>query len=111
MQTEGEFYQDTIAHIHSVQRYLRRAIYDLLQRSEYHDASKLQEPEASGFRAMTNDGRLKETTYGSDEYRAILREHKPTIAHHYEANDHHPEYFTAQALERATDLERGGDPV
>lgn len=37
--------------------------------------------------------KLAELAYGSDEYRAALRENKPTIDHHYAVNDHHPEHW------------------
>lgn len=92
--TEDERYeQETKEHIATVEAWMGRAIQDLATRSIHHDLSKLQEPERSGFQAMTADARLKDLTYGSDEYRAVLREHKPTIRHHYEHNDHHPEHF------------------
>lgn len=72
---------------------MREAISDLTSRVSCHDRSKMEEPEVSGFARMKADRRLKDLTYGSDEYRAVLREHKATIAHHYEHNDHHPEHF------------------
>ena len=83
--------QDTLTHIHKVQDNLVQAIDNLADRAEVHDASKLEEPEKSGFDAMM--GRLSNAVYGSDDYKAALAEGKPTIAHHYAANDHHPEHW------------------
>lgn len=93
MTPDEQFEQETQEHISAVSSWLGRAQQDLDNRRITHDASKLQEPERSGFQAMTADARLKDLTYGSEEYRAVLREHKPTIQHHYAHNDHHPEFW------------------
>jgi hypothetical protein len=89
---DERYEQETREHIAAVREWMRVARDHLLIREQDHDRSKLEEPERSGFQAMTADARLKELTYGSDEYRAVLREHKPTIQHHYQENDHHPEH-------------------
>jgi Family of unknown function (DUF5662) len=80
---------DTYAHILQVQRYLLRAIAELQRRLVEHDVTKLESPEREAYDLMTP--RLRSTPYGSDEYRATLREMKPAIQHHYEHNPHHPE--------------------
>jgi hypothetical protein len=82
---------DTYKHIQTVQRFMRRMIESLLFRSEVHDQSKLVSPEKEAFDEITP--KLAGLTYGSDEYRATLREMKPAIQHHYENNSHHPEYY------------------
>ena len=87
----ADSYQDTLTHIHKVQDNLREVMDNLADRAEVHDASKIEEPEKSGFDAMM--GRLSNAVYGSDDYKAALAEGKPTIAHHYAANDHHPEHW------------------
>jgi hypothetical protein len=87
-----DYQKDTSEHIAAVREWMDNAINQLEGRAYTHDSSKLKEPEASGFAAMMADARLSELTYGSDEYRAVLREHKPTINHHYAHNDHHPEH-------------------
>jgi hypothetical protein len=56
-----------------------------------HDASKLTEPEKSAYDIITP--KLKDSVYGSDEYRATIREMKPAIHHHYAHNTHHPEHW------------------
>jgi hypothetical protein len=83
--------QDTFQHIFRVRELLDRAASNLLDRGIAHDTSKLQEPEKSAYDIITP--RLKELTYGSEEYRASLREMKPAIQHHYAVNPHHPEHY------------------
>lgn len=36
---------------------------------------------------------LKNSTYGSEEYKKFLTEMKVGLDHHYENNSHHPEHF------------------
>lgn len=83
--------QDTLDHIGKVQLRIDEVIAELHDRAVQHDASKLQEPEKSGYDTLTQ--KLADLTYGSDEYRAALVEGKPTIDHHYAANTHHPEHW------------------
>lgn len=81
---------DTVAHIVEVQRELGRVITNLTQRAFAHDASKLQEPELTGFASLTT--KLKDVTFGTPEYAKALEEAKPVIEEHYKKNDHHPEH-------------------
>ena len=90
---DERYVQETREHVLAVRAEMDKAIDNLDRRLKHHDDSKFEEPERSGFQAMTADARLKDLTYGSDEYRAVLREHQPTLQHHYAANDHHPEHF------------------
>jgi hypothetical protein len=89
MSTDDQRIQ-TYEHIHNVQAFITRAVCELIDRSVYHDNSKLHPPEAEVFQKMTP--RLKELTYGSDEYKKALEEMKPALIHHYSCNKHHPEY-------------------
>jgi hypothetical protein len=82
---------DTLEHIGKVQARIGEVIQALHSRAQEHDQSKLQEPEKDGYDRLTIA--LKDCEYGSDAYRAALAESKPTIAHHYAANDHHPEHW------------------
>jgi hypothetical protein len=82
---------DTQHHIDRVNSLLLDIALLLAKRGEVHDASKLVEPEKSAFDVLTP--RLKGLAYGSDEYRASLRELKPALQHHYEHNSHHPEHY------------------
>lgn len=63
----------------------------LAARAEVHDNSKLEEPEKSAFDTVIP--KLKDLAYGSEEYRAALRQMKPALEHHYAHNSHHPEHY------------------
>ena len=65
-------------------------IFDLQGIAAEHDLSKLEEPEKSIFDKFTP--KLKSSTYGSDEYKAHLKEMSIAIDHHYKNNRHHPEF-------------------
>ena len=81
--------EQTRKHIKRVGELLKHFSHVLLNRAQVHDASKLEEPEASIFEA--NTAKLSGLTYGSDEYNAALANMKVAIDHHYERNAHHPE--------------------
>jgi hypothetical protein len=82
---------DTWKHIQTVREAFIDVAANLSQRSLIHDQSKLEEPEKSAFDRVTP--KLKALTYGSEEYKACLREIKPALSHHYQQNDHHPEHY------------------
>ena len=82
---------DTLEHIATVQRFLGEAIGDLQARVSGHDRSKLEEPEKSMFDEFTP--KLRDTTYGSEEYESYRAAMGEALQHHYEVNDHHPEHF------------------
>lgn len=84
---------ETREHIHQVQLRMERVAEDIQQRALNHDASKLEEPELSGFYEMNAISKRSDVTYGSPEYKALMASQKPVIAHHYEHNDHHPEHW------------------
>jgi hypothetical protein len=81
----------TIRHIETVRNYLNAVVTSILHRAEIHDQSKLEPPEVDIFEVYTP--KLRDTTYGSDEYKQFLSEMKPAIEHHNEVNRHHPEHF------------------
>jgi hypothetical protein len=84
--------KDTSDHIGLVRKFMQRPIIKLMHRATEHDKSKLHPPEKAAFDKYTP--MLKGLKYGSDEYRATLREMKPAITHHYQVNSHHPEHFS-----------------
>jgi hypothetical protein len=90
--SEYDSKQDTLDHIEKVQWRMKQMRDELYLRGEVHDLSKLREPEKSIFDVMTP--RLKELTYGSYEYQMALGEMHEALAHHYQANSHHPEHYT-----------------
>jgi len=81
----------TMRHIETVRNYLGACIRELLLRQEQHDQSKLEPPEVEAYDAITHQ--LRGLTYGSEEYRAVLRAQQPAITHHYQHNRHHPEHW------------------
>jgi hypothetical protein len=88
---------DTQEHIFKVASNLDAIIFNLSHRSLVHDRSKFGPVEKEAFDRLTP--RLKNLTYGSEEYRASLREMKPALAHHYEHNSHHPEHYPGGVLD------------
>ena len=83
--------EDTIEHIKRVQQLLMTIRGELQARANVHDLSKLRAPEKELFDVMTP--KLKDCTYGSDEYRGFLVQLKPALDHHYAHNPHHPEHW------------------
>lgn len=95
---------ETYKHINTVQGIMLKAIQDLQQRQLVHDQSKLVTPEVEVFDEMTP--KLKDSTYGSDEYKGFLEQMKIGLAHHYGANSHHPEFaYTNEKWEKITGYE------
>ena len=81
---------DTIAHATRVRQLLVPVIEELDERSRVHDASKTQPPELAIFDEFTP--KLRDSTYGSDEYKGFLKDMGEALSHHYANNRHHPEY-------------------
>jgi Family of unknown function (DUF5662) len=73
-----------------------KVVFDLIERAHVHDASKLVEPERGMFDIYTP--KLKETEYGSEEYRADLESMQLALKHHYLMNRHHPEFFGEEGI-------------
>jgi hypothetical protein len=83
--------EDTKKHIQRVQKLMSGIILMLANRHKNHDKSKLEEPEKSIFDEYTP--KLRDTTYGSPEYKVFLSEMGVGLKHHYKNNSHHPEHF------------------
>ena len=81
----------TLEHIAEVGKILEIIANELHYRSLLHDQSKLESPEKEIFDEYTP--KLRDTTYGSDEYKQYLTEMKVALDHHYASNRHHPEHF------------------
>ena len=82
---------DTLLHIKRVAQLLTEASSELIRRANVHDASKLESPEKELFDEFTP--KLKDCTYGSDEYKEFLNGLKVALDHHYPNNSHHPEHY------------------
>jgi hypothetical protein len=83
--------QDTLKHIDTVYNYLLFFTKIIMSKARKHDKSKLEEPEKSIFDEFTP--KLKNSTYGSDEYKSYLSDMQEALDHHYSNNPHHPERF------------------
>jgi hypothetical protein len=81
---------DTITHIGQVQKFLSQINHDIGERMSAHDRSKLEEPEKTTFDEFTP--KLRDSTYGSPEYKEFLAQMGTALEHHYVHNDHHPEH-------------------
>lgn len=83
--------KDTMDHINQVREFMMICITQLTERARIHDQSKLKSPELEIFTEYTP--KLKNSTYGSEEYKDFLKGMGTALQHHYENNSHHPEHF------------------
>ena len=84
--------EDTRTHIDNIEHLLSKIIAQLVRRAIFHDESKLSDPEKKIFDEFTP--KLKDSTYGSSEYKNFLEEMGVALEHHYQNNRHHPEHFS-----------------
>lgn len=89
--TEYDSTADTLKHSLRVGELMGQPVKELVDRSVRHDRSKTEDPELAVFNEYTP--KLKDSTYGSDEYKAFLAGMKVGLDHHYAENRHHPEHF------------------
>ena len=89
--TDYDSTADTLKHSQRVGEYMVRMTKEILERSTCHDRSKTESPELETFNEFTP--KLKDATYGSDEYKGFLTSMKVALDHHYANNRHHPEFF------------------
>lgn len=82
--------EETSKHVDQVGENIGKVVRELQRRADHHDDSKFGKDELPGFVEFTP--KLEGTTYGSDEYKELLKGLKPTLDHHYKNNRHHPEY-------------------
>ena len=83
---------DTKEHIRRVRFYLVKCINELSGRSYNHDRDKIEDPvEKHLFDEYTP--KLRDCTYGSNEYKEFLKGLKEGLDIHYKNNRHHPEHF------------------
>lgn len=86
-----------LRHIETVRNYLDAIITELQRRGQEHDQSKLQPPEVDIFEEYTP--KLRNCTYGSEEYQQIMAKMQEGLKHHYRYNRHHPEHHTIMGIE------------
>jgi hypothetical protein len=87
---------DTREHIFQVAARLKNVCTELRDRGYWHDMSKLGPEEKPLFDRLTP--MLKGLTYGSDEYKACLKELGEALEHHYRENSHHPEHYGSAGI-------------
>lgn len=82
---------ETTKHKCWVSYYCMKLCWKLFKRSIVHDLSKYGKEEADVF--AKNVHKLSGVTYGSKEYKQLLKNIEPALEHHYENNSHHPEFY------------------
>lgn len=82
---------ETLVHSQRVGELIIQMVKDALDRATCHDRSKTLSPEVEAFDEYTP--KLKNTVYGSDEYKSYLQGMGDALQHHYKSNRHHPEHF------------------
>ncbi len=84
--------KDTEKHIKRVGFYLKKCRVEIAKRAKKHDYDKIHNKiEKKLFDEYTP--KLKNCTYGSDEYKTFLKGLKEGLDIHYSNNRHHPEFF------------------
>jgi hypothetical protein len=87
-----EIYRNTLTYFSGggYAPWLGHAISDLFRRAAIHDNSKFSPEEFELYDQTFPE--LQKHGYGSDGYKAAVKLLGPAWKHHYENNDHHPEY-------------------
>lgn len=91
---------DTLRHSLRVGALMGAPIKELIDRSVRHDLSKVEPPEVAVFDEFTP--KLRNSTYGSDEYKGFLAAMGEALRHHYQENSHHPEHFGTRGINGMT---------
>lgn len=92
MTSDLDTFRKIAEHIALVQRLLLSAQIELARRIVTHDRTKLSSPEWEMYREAIPD--LERLTYGSEEYKAIVKQMQAgPLKHHFEHNRHHSEHF------------------
>lgn len=89
--TKDDCIRDTKEHISQVREFMLMFAQELIQRALVHDQSKLESPEVEIFTEYTP--KLRNSTYGTDEYNQNLNVMIQALEHHYTHNSHHPEHY------------------
>lgn len=83
---------------------LLAVVQDIERRSLTHDASKMLDDEFAGFVRINAIARVNK--FGSEEYKASMKQERATIDLHFSRNSHHPERprLAGEAAERERGL-------
>jgi hypothetical protein len=82
---------------------LLHVVHDIERRSLTHDASKMLDDEFAGFARINAIARVNK--FGTEEYKASMKQEKATIDLHFSRNSHHPE--RPRLLGEAAETRRG----
>lgn len=86
-----KFVEETNGHITKVQKEVLKFTNKLTKQAMVNDLSKTKEPEIDKF--IEYNAKLKESTYGSEEYKENLKGLGVALDNHYKHNSHHPEHY------------------
>ena len=86
------FWIATLKHKIGVLKYTLLFSIKLIWRGIFHDCSKFSLLEGKVYSTFFPD--FKKVTYGTEEYKNLLKKVDSAIRHHYSHNRHHPEHFT-----------------
>lgn len=89
--TRDDVIRATAKHIRDVGHNMRQIADEITRRAIDHDASKFSAEEWPAFEKATPQ--LAQLVYGSEEYKAALRDLGPALKHHQRTNSHHPEFY------------------
>ncbi len=91
LKKKTSYFKDTIAHIVMVRLFTDKLIALLKLQVNNHDMSKLQPPERVYFEKYTP--LLRDSIFGSLQYKKFLKDMKPALDHHYSVSRHHPQHY------------------
>ena len=86
-----KFVEETNNHITKVQKEVLKFTNELTKQAMVHDLSKTKEPEIDKF--IEYNAKLKDSAYGSEEYKENLKGLGVALDNHYQHNSHHPEHY------------------
>lgn len=84
------FLKDLVDHKRRVAGYMQLVANDLFHRAAVHDNSKFEPEEFEPYDVAFPE--LQKYPYGSEELKTVYKSIKPAIQHHFQNNDHHPEF-------------------
>ena len=82
---------DTYQHRDKIRHFMGIVVKQLIDRMLVHDNSKLETPEVEFYDSVQSQ--LRGLTYGSPEYKDMLKRLEPALKQHYANNRHHPEHY------------------
>jgi hypothetical protein len=91
----SDFVTDLVDHKRRVAGYMQIVANELFRRAATHDNSKFSPEEFEAYDQAFPQ--FKKYAFGSLEMNAVYESIKPALQHHFQENDHHPEYYEFEA--------------